>query len=158
LVKNLIVAAVSTALAVAAWVLTLSFPSPAEAYRSPSIYPRVIVATILVLCAILAAGAFFRRRVSAAGAGEPETAAPRSLRLPLLLIAVMVAYHLLLQLVGFSAATFAFLLATFVIFGGKLRPGLVFAAGMTAGQYLVFVYLLNVRAPDPLVKFVSGLF
>lgn len=147
--KNIILATLCTAIGAAFYMATLSFPTPAEEYRSPSVYPRAVIGVIVVLSVVLVAVEFLRKRKASAG----DSGATGSLKLPLELLALMGVYYVLMQIVGFCTATFAFLLFTFIILGGKFRPGILFSAGMTAGQYVLFVILLEVRMPDPVVAF-----
>lgn len=148
--KNILLAIFCTAFGLVYYVQTLSFPSPAEEYRSPSVYPRVVIGIIVLLCLALVVGDFLRKRKPRSAAAE----ATASVKLPLGLLALMAAYYVAMQVVGFCMATFAFLLVTFLVLGGRVRPGILFSAAMTAGQYVLFVALLEVRMPDPIVAFI----
>lgn len=147
--KNVILATFCTAFAVVSYFATLSFPSPAEEYRSPSVYPRSVIVGIVILCVVLVASELLRRRKPEPAAAEAASSA----RLPVRLLVIMAAYYALMQVVGFCTATFAFLLVTFLVLGGRPRVGVLFSATMTAGQYVLFVVLLEVRMPDPVVAF-----
>ncbi len=149
--KNWILAASCTAFAAACFIETLSFPSAGAMYRSPAIYPQVVIAIIVVLCVVLVAGEALKKMQSA----TPAFPSKASLRLPVLLVAALVAYYVLMPLIGFVIATFTFIAIVFMLFGGRLLPGSGFAAIMTAGQYVLFAVWLDVRVPDPVIAFIK---
>ena len=149
--KDRVLAVVCMAFAASCLAATFTFPTTEAIYRSPAVYPRVVIAAVVILSAILAIGEFVKRRKARPAAGGPTS----SFRLPTLLLAAITAYCLLMPIAGFVIATFGFVLACFLLFGGKLRSGLSFATAMTAGQYILFALLLDVRVPDPVVAFIS---
>ena len=149
--KDRILAVVCMAFAALCLAATFTFPTTEAIYRSPAVYPRVVIASIVILSVILAVSELVKRRK----ARPAEGGAASSFRLPALLIAAITAYCLLIPIAGFVIATFGFVLACFLLFGGKLRSGLSFATAMTAGQYVLFALLLDVRVPDPVVAFIS---
>ena len=153
--KNWVLAALCAAFAAVCFHATLSFPDPGVLYRSPAAYPRAVIAVILVLSAVLVAIQVFRKRAA------PTTTTPvekASFLLSLVVLAALVAYFLLMPIIGFIVATFAFILGMFRFFGGTVRTGTLFAGAMTAGLYILFAILLDVRVPDPVVAFVRHSF
>lgn len=115
----------------------------------PGFYPRIVLGITAALGLALLAQDLLRRRLAAAA---PAAAAPRNYRLVVLAFAVFAAYVLLLPLLGFRVATFAFVLgATYLLEpprrGGLWARGAALAVLTTAATYYVFEHYLAVLLP-----------
>jgi putative tricarboxylic transport membrane protein len=116
----------------------------------PGFYPRIVLGITALLGAALFVHDLVSRRRPAAPAARP--AAPLNYRLVALTFGAFAVYAALLPLVGFRAATFAFVLGTSFLLEPPRRPalwirGLLLAAITTAATYYVFEQYLAVLLP-----------
>ncbi|WP_113701250.1 tripartite tricarboxylate transporter TctB family protein [Nonomuraea lactucae] len=101
----------------------------------------------LVICGawVLLAAAHLAQTVREHGA-RPESGAGRE---PLLIVAVLVGYAILLDPVGYLVSTaVAFLLVARILGSRSLPRDAVVAVLLSAGVYLAFTQLLSIRLPQ----------
>ncbi len=155
--RNLVLAACLLALGGYIWHETAAYPQPAGESMveglGPAFYPRLL-AVVLAGLACLVAGAAL---VPQPAAGRPP--APGAFRRSPLraaaLVGILVAYRLLLPVVGFPLATFAVLVAVMLFLAPadrRARPaalGLMAACAAlaTAGVFLLFTRVVKVPIP-----------
>ncbi|HZH52147.1 MAG TPA: tripartite tricarboxylate transporter TctB family protein [Microvirga sp.] len=85
--------------------------------------------------------------------GEPFVDTKR----PIMAVAGLTAFVLLLDLLGYVLATAALSLALLVILGVRLRWGaLLSALGLAAGSYILFDRILDVPLPEGILGFLFG--
>lgn len=108
----------------------------------PSAFPIILGWVGLGLSLLLLLQAW---RIPAAPGGA--AAAFGRLLTPLLLLALLVGYALVLEVAGYALSTFAFVLAAFRLLGEGWGRGGAIAALFSVGFYLLFTRVLNVGLP-----------
>lgn len=116
----------------------------------PSFFPLVVATLLIALSAALLVQALTADRDSPASRDDGATTAQR--RTTLLMLAVFLAYIVLLPILGFILATVPFFAVLMVLFGER-RPVLVAvgAMAMTAVLYGLFQYGFGVFLPRGLL-------
>jgi len=115
----------------------------------PGFYPRLVLGVTALLGAAVLVRDILRRRASPAAA---RLSVGLNYRLVALTFGAFAAYAVLLPLVGFRLATFAFVLGTSFLLEPPRRPGLwvrgvVLALVTTVATYYVFEQYLAVLLP-----------
>lgn len=160
-VRDLILVGALLALAAYVWHETSGYPRPSgEAMvegLGPAFYPRILAIVLAGLACLVALAAVVRgpRRDMAVAAGHPETHPRRDPWRAGAVLAVLVAYWLLLPVAGFLLATFAALVAAMAFLappGRRGRPatwGIIAAcsAAASGGVFLLFTRVVKVPIP-----------
>lgn len=144
--KDVIIGVFCLAFSALVYGLTTTFPQPQKIYNNPASYPRALIFLLLILGVTLAIAGI--RQIKTAGLirGNPNI----NLRKPLMICVLLAGYLILLHILGFSAATFIFLILVYQLLGGSLKEGIVFSGLLTLGEYIVFGMLLKVPLPQSL--------
>jgi len=140
------------ALSIALLVLTRGLPQSSFVPIGPDFYPRIVLAIMAALSALLIVADVWRQRSQAATTGAESTPEKRNYRLVGTTFAVFAGYVILLPLVGYRVATFAFMVALQAVIDpprGTRRwvVVLVSALASAAVTYVVFEHFLSVLLP-----------
>ena len=85
---------------------------------------------------------------------EPVSVAPKRL----IVLVLAIGYVAVIEWLGFTLTTFAFLAAAMLVLNGGRRPGFVLglAAGLSAGGYLLFMVAFQTRFPEGPFEWLMG--
>lgn len=129
-------------LAAGVFVASRDFPSGITDTPGPGFFPRVIAAGLAAVAVVL-----FARSFTAADGETHHITADESIRVAVP-IALLVAYALLLPVLGFLLDTFAFLVVTMLYSGATdARRTAPLAAGVAVVLHYAFVDFLHVPLP-----------
>lgn len=138
-VRDLVFSGMALVIAIATGIMAFSYP------LGSSYFPRTL-AIIMGGLALLFASRTLRAsgRVKLSPEGDVSAA--------LTTFASIALYVLVMRVVGFEVATFAFLVSAMLYLGGSRHFLLILIVALvvTAGLHLVFFILLGVAAPDSL--------
>ena len=128
--------------------LTLTFPEfPGQKY-GPSLFPRVLGAGLILCGAALVRNGLAARRAGASWLElAPWTRDPWRVMSLLMILALLLAYILASETVGFIPIALAFLLALFVWLGVRLVPAVLTAVITTMAIHWFFSTMLRVPLP-----------
>ena len=140
--------------AIAALGLMSQFPDEAASHKDPAAYPEIIVYLIALIGVIL----LVQGIISVVKNMDKRSADSRRMVLPVAILGIMIMYVLLMHIFGFILSSLLFLFFVFLSFGGTKRQGAVFAPILTLAEYVVFVWVLHVRLPEPLFGLIYRIF
>ena len=85
---------------------------------------------------------------------EPVSVAPKRL----IVLVLAIGYVAVIEWLGFTLTTFAFLAAAMLVLNGGRRPGFVLglAAGLSVGGYLLFMVAFQTRFPEGPFEWLMG--
>jgi putative tricarboxylic transport membrane protein len=136
--------------------LTLSFPDfPGQKY-GPALFPRILGAGLILCGAALVWNGLAARRAGAPWVElAPWTRDPRRVASLLLMLALLLAYILASETIGFIPIALVFLLALFVWLGVRPIPAVLTAVLTTIAIHWFFSTMLRVPLPrgwlDPIL-------
>lgn len=128
------------------YVLTREFPHAERLYKAPAVYPRVLLFLLTLFGLMFIGRGIWQRKVAGS---VPKKILLANITRPLIVIASLIGYFLLLYAFGFIVATFIFLIGAYRLFGGSFKQGVVFSVVLTLSEYGVFGLLLKVPLPQP---------
>ena len=140
--------------AIAALIPTLQLPSSAEVstFIGPQLWPLILLVALLAFASWLLLDSRKRARLASPTTDEAPPAASRGLSLAAnrhwLMMAMTIAYTVLMQVLGFLLATVMFAVAISWLLGAR-HWGLILAAVVIAVVLIqgVFVFLLGIPLP-----------
>jgi putative tricarboxylic transport membrane protein len=125
---------------------TREMPKEAHGTLGAAQWPRFIAIVLLIFTGILALQTAFLKK---------DTPSPLNLRSPgmkrvFALFGVLIAFGILMPIVGFLLASFLFIIATMLVMGERKKSWIFGSSiGITVGIYIVFEYLLKLMLPRP---------
>ena len=143
--RDLIPAAIGAALAVVAFALATQIPEGARLTQfSPRWWPELLAVLLLLLSALLAAGALFRPTVTVED-DVPEAATRQGTWRLVAMLASVAGYGVLWYFIDFRVSTTLLFVALTWLGGGRGWKALIlFPIAVTAILYLLFGVLLRV--------------
>lgn len=120
---------------------TGTYPPPADMSLDAGLYPRVLVAVLFLLTAILAYTIIRERKGASVLSGSLPC------RASLVLIGCMVGYCLLLTVVGYALATIVFVFVVTLLFRGSMRDGVL--VSLSATVFLEALFRGGFQVPLP---------
>ena len=116
----------------------------------PRLFPQILGSLLILLSIIMMLSTFSGDAPS--GENHPAGAMPfRTLLAIGLCAATVIAFVLLLPVIGFPMSAFMVIGSFLLILREPMRPTLIWAAGLTALFYVVFVVLLQTPFPDSIL-------
>jgi uncharacterized membrane protein YidH (DUF202 family) len=123
---------------------------------SAALMPRILASLIIVLSVAMTYQGY-RARQRAARAGEKEEIPHINVPLVATFLAFIVAYVLLIGILGYFVATPLFLIGTYLYLRAmSLRSAIIVACGFCALVYGVFVKVLHLPVPLGLLETILG--
>ena len=127
------------------YLLTFQFPKVAGIFSDPALYPRAIMLILFMLNGVL----FYhgiKDIKKKTNEGKEVTGKRRDLNIkkPLIVLVNLLIYFILLNYFGFMVSTLLFLIVIYMIYGGKLKFGLLYTVLMTIGLYVLFEMIFKI--------------